>query len=305
MEDRAAWVHSEHVRRLATVDPAARLPELDLSAEPHEVLLAEDRESVVVVEQQHTDPASPPGLWVDEDVHRVQVRCTVDAEPGSLTALLMRAFTGLGEPRPAHLVTASRDTALVRPLLTAGFTPATVLALRRLGATAVDEVASGVHVRPATRDDVDALVDASVAVQAFDSTVGVLPERPHAAEVFRPNVESALREHPGWCWVAERDGRVVGACEMEPPEAAGWVTGSVNPPPDGSTTAYLGLLHVEAAERGTGVGAALVRVAHAHAAEAGAGHVLLHHSAANPLSVPFWGRAGYRPLMTGWVRFPA
>ena len=106
-------------------------------------------------------------------------------------------------------------------------------------------------------------------------------------------------------WVAERDGIVVGVCEMEPPESAEWVTGSVTPPPDGSTTAYLGLLHVSPGERGLGIGAWLVRAAHARAAAAGAGQVVLHHAAVNPLSVPFWGRAGYRSLLTGWVRHPA
>jgi ribosomal protein S18 acetylase RimI-like enzyme len=306
--DRAARVHTEHVRRLASLDPSVHLPDLDLSADHHEVLLAPDGEAVAVVEAQHTDPASTPGLWVDEDVHRVQVRCTAAAGPTALTELLARAATVLGGDRPAHLVVASRDLALPRPLLKAGYAPATVLALHRLEAPplfADDATDDGVVVRSAVPDDVEAVVAASVAVQAHDSAVGVLPDRPGAAEVFWPSVETALRERPDWCWVAERAGLVVGVCEMEPPEVAEWVTGAVSPPPDGSTTAYLALLHVAAGERGKGVGAALVRTAHARAVEAGAGQVVLHHAATNPLSVPFWGRAGYRPLITGWARFPA
>ena len=297
-------MHVEHVRRVELVDPSVRLPDLDLASDGREVLLTEDGEALAVAEPLHTDPTTTPGLWVDEDVHRLQLRCTARADRAAMTALLRRAASVLTPARPAHLLAASRDTAVIRPLLAAGFTPATVLALHRLGRLTPEQPAGEVRVRVATPDDAEAIVAASVAVQAYDSEVGVLPERPRSAEVFGPDVESALKEHPGWCWVAERAGRVVGVCEMEPPEAAKWVTGTVNPPSDGSTTAYLGMLHVADHERGGGVGTRLVRAAHARAIDAGAGQVVLHHSAANPLSVPFWGRAGYRPLLTGWARFP-
>ena len=32
---------------------------------------------------------------------------------------------------------------------------------------------------------------------------------------------------------------------------------------------------------------------------------LLHYAQLNPLSAPFWGRMGYRPLWTGWEVRPA
>ncbi len=305
MEDLAARVHEAHVRRLAAIDPAVHLVTLDLATEGREVLLADDGEAVAVVDSQHTDPMSEPGLWVEDDVHRVQVRCTADVGPAALTDLLRRAFTALGQDRRAHLSVASRDVPLVRPLLRAGFAPNSVLALHRLAARPVAQDEDEVSVRPATSGDVEAIVAASVAVQSFDSAIGVLPERPRASEVFRPTVEAALRDHAGWAWVAERAGVVVGVCVMEPPETAGWVTESVNAPADGSATAYLAMLHVTPGERGRGVGARLVQVAHARSATAGVGQVLLHHAALNPLSVPFWGRVGYRPLLTGWTRFPA
>ncbi len=120
--------------------------------------------------------------------------------------------------------------------------------------------------------------------------------------MFIPLVESALHDHPDWSWVAEREGSILGVCMMESPEEATWVTDWVTPPADGSTTAYLGLLHVCPGERGRGIGGHLVAAAHARAAQAGVSQVLLHHAVSNPLSVPFWGRAGYRPLVTGWVR---
>lgn len=301
MTDRATEVEAEHRRRLAAIDRAVNLPALDLAGD-HVLLTSHDGEAVAVVSPQHTEPDSYSGLWVETDVHRVQLRCSSDADPAGLADLLARAGAARGEPRQAHLLAASRDTLLSRPLSRAGYTPATVLALHRLGAPTADEPATAATIREATPDDVEVLVAAGVAVQAHDSMVGALPDRPLAADVFRPETESALRDHPGWAWVAERDGAVVGVCEMEPPESATWVTGSVSPPTDGSTTAYLGMLHVAPDQRGHGVGAGLVRAAHARAAEAGASQVVLHHAAANPLSVPFWGRAGYRPLLTGWVR---
>ncbi len=77
-----------------------------------------------------------------------------------------------------------------------------------------------VVVREARPDDLDAVVAANVAVQAYDAALGSLPDRPDSERVIRPGVEKALRERPGWTLVAEQDGAVVGVCQMEPPEDA-------------------------------------------------------------------------------------
>jgi GNAT superfamily N-acetyltransferase len=57
--------------------------------------------------------------------------------------------------------------------------------------------------------------------------------------------------------------------------------------------------------RGTGVGAALVRRAHAEIDARGVRTTLLHYAQTNPASAPFWSRMGYRPLWTGWQARPA
>jgi len=45
-----------------------------------------------------------------------------------------------------------------------------------------------------------------------------------------------------------------------------------------------------------------VRHVHAELDAEGIGALLLHYTAANPLSAPFWSRCGYRPLLTAWTR---
>jgi GNAT superfamily N-acetyltransferase len=69
--------------------------------------------------------------------------------------------------------------------------------------------------------------------------------------------------------------------------------------------AYLQTMFVEGQERGTGIGAALVRNLHSRLDGMGVAVTLLHHSQVNPLSAPFWYRMGYRPLWTSWEARPA
>jgi GNAT superfamily N-acetyltransferase len=69
--------------------------------------------------------------------------------------------------------------------------------------------------------------------------------------------------------------------------------------------AYVSCMVVRAAHRGGGIGAALVRHAHAVLDRVGVEATLLHYSGLNPLSPPFWHRCGYRPLWTTWELRPA
>jgi GNAT superfamily N-acetyltransferase len=307
--DLVARLHDAHVRRVRGLDAMVRLPDVDLDEDP-DVLVADDGEAVALVEAQHTDPGSPAGLWVEEDVVRVQVRCSSAADPSALSALLVRAHEAVPVHGAAHLSVVARDVLLVGALLRAGYAAGSVLALGRPDPTAGQAGGSesgqqgrwnvgAVVVRPATSHDLEGVVAAGAAVQVFDGVAGVLPHRPDAAAVLRGQLAESLAEHPGWCWVAERDDDVVGVCQVHPPGADLWATGWVA---DEGPTAYLALLHVTATERGSGLGRALVSAAHAGAAAAGVRHVVLYHGASNPLSVPFWGRAGYRPLVGGWLR---
>jgi GNAT superfamily N-acetyltransferase len=109
-------------------------------------------------------------------------------------------------------------------------------------------------------------------------------------------------DHGGtWTWLAERNGRAVGLLVAQPPQDAGWIAGLTSRSP----AAYLQTMFVEGQERGTGIGAALVRNLHARLDGMGVAVTLLHHSQVNPLSAPFWYRMGYRPLWTSWEARPA
>jgi ribosomal protein S18 acetylase RimI-like enzyme len=300
MPDPVADVHDAHVRRLAGIDRLVRVGDLDVTSDAS-VEWSPDGQAVVVGDVQETDPESEAGLWVEDRVVRLQVRAATDSAASTVTELLERGHAiAVGT---THVSVPSRDTAMLAPLVRAGFAPNAVLAVHRLSRSDVQPPPAGgesdsLVVRAADLDDLDEVVAANLAVQAFDAHVGSLPVRPGAERVIRPAVEKALRERPGWNWVAELDGSVVGVCQMEPPEDAQWVASAVA----GPATAYLAELYVDPAARGRQVGARLVAAAHLRATAAGAQLVVLHHSAANPLSTPFWARAGYRPLVTGWAR---
>ena len=104
-----------------------------------------------------------------------------------------------------------------------------------------------------------------------------------------------------WAWLAERDGEPVGLLAAQRPEAAHWIAPMVRQAP----AAYLMLMFVHPAERGSGTGGRLVAEFHREADKAGVAVTLLHYEQLNPLSVPFWSRHGYRPLWTTWQATPA
>lgn len=296
-------LHAAHARRVAALDPLAGVPTL-LRGEDARAVRSPDGRAVALVDVVATDARGTGALWSEDRVGRVQLRLAGDEQPAEELADLLRRACDLLPPDLAVQVTvASRDLVLTRPLLVAGFAATTTTAVRRVTTTDARQqpaVPDGLRVRPATGDDVEAMVAATLAVQAFDTRAGILPRRTGLEPVVRREVEEAVAERSGWSWVAERDGAVVGVVRASPPEHSDWIATSVAQGP----TAYLGLLHVEPTARGGGAGAALAAAVHLRAAAAGVRTVALHHSATNPLSAPFWARTGYRPVLTGWQRQP-
>jgi GNAT superfamily N-acetyltransferase len=197
----------------------------------------------------------------------------------------------------------SRDVTGVNALLRHGLQALTVIAIRSGPMAGSADLAgpAGLVIREAGPADLDVVTEFEMGVIRYDARFGAAIVRPATEALVRAETQAALAARPVWAWLAERDGQPVGLVHVQSPGQSGWIAGMARP----DVTAYLQTMFVRAGERGTGVGAALVRHAHAVLDARGVQTVLLHYAQMNPLSVPFWNRMGYRPLWTGWEVRPA
>lgn len=248
----------------------------------------------------------------------------VAAGLGQLLAQWRDHLAGLqesGAADTAAIVTwPSRDAGGVATLLRHGFDPLEVLAVRHgargehraAAAQAAQPLAASAPGGPGSRDNSlrvrragprDAGVVARLAIEVirFDSSFGAVNERPDTLAALRREAAGLLAGPEPWTWLAERDGQAVALLAAQRPDAARWIAPMVRQAP----AAYLMLMFVQPAERGTGIGGTLVREFHRAADAAGVAVTLLHYEQLNPLSVPFWSRHGYRPLWTTWQAAPA
>jgi GNAT superfamily N-acetyltransferase len=200
----------------------------------------------------------------------------------------------------------SRDVTAVNALLRHGMQPLTVIAVRSAAsASAASATAgnapAGLVIREAGPDDLDVVTEFELGVIRYDALFGAAIIRPATEALVRAETQASLGVRPAWAWLAEQDGQPVGLVHVQPPGQSGWIAGMAR----GGVTAYLQTMFVRPGERGAGVGAALVRHAHAVLDGRGVETILLHYAQVNPLSAPFWNRMGYRPLWTGWEVRPA
>ena len=206
----------------------------------------------------------------------------------------------------------ARDLTGVNALLRHGLQPLTVIAVRSASPEqaspeqaspeqASTGQASGLVIREATPADLDVVAEFELGVIRYDAHFGAAIIRAKTEALVRAETQVALAARPAWAWLAELDGRPAGLVHVQPPAQSGWITGMAR----GGVTAYLQTMFVRPGQRGTGIGAALVRHAHAVLDARGVQTTLLHYAQLNPLSAPFWNRMGYRPLWTGWEVRPA
>ena len=211
----------------------------------------------------------------------------------------------------------ARDVTGVNALLRHGLQALTVIAVRSAptaggaapaasapggaASTSGHPAPAGLVIREAGPADLDVVTEFELGVIRYDAHFGAAIVRPATEALVRAETRSALAARPAWAWLAERDGQPVGLVHVQPPGQSGWIAGMTR----GSVTAYLQTMFVRPGERGNGVGAALVRHAHAVLDARGVQTVLLHYAQVNPLSAPFWNRMGYRPLWAGWEVRPA
>jgi GNAT superfamily N-acetyltransferase len=195
----------------------------------------------------------------------------------------------------------SRDVTGVSTLLRRGMQPLTVIAVRSARDAPAGDDSAGLVIRAAGPEDLDVVTGFELGVIRYDAHFGAAIVRPATEALARAETRAALAVRPAWAWLAEQDGRPVGLVHVQPPGQSGWIAGMAR----GGVTAYLQTMFVQPGERGTGIGAALVRHAHAVLGARGVQTTLLHYAQVNPLSAPFWSRMGYRPLWTGWEVRPA
>lgn len=216
-------------------------------------------------------------------------------QPAATTTV---ADVGTGDAH-AVLTWPTRDVEMVRVFRRAGLAPHVITAVRPAGrSTPQPNPASyvGTRIRALGDDDVDQATRLWLELTRWDNQFLMLPERPGAAARYAADL---IAKERAWRWVAEEDdGTLIGMLLLGSPEESAWMQPMVAPVP----VAYLGAMYVAPSHRGTGVGAAMVERSLA-AADAGSIPVtVLHYSALNPLSVPFWHRMGFRPLWTTWIR---
>jgi GNAT superfamily N-acetyltransferase len=217
----------------------------------------------------------------------------------------LAGLSGTGADDTAAMITwPARDVSGVNALLRHGLQPITVIAVRPARPEpAVSGPAGdgGLVIREAGPADLDAVTELEMGVIRYDALFGSAILRPATGELVRAETQAALAVRQVWAWLAERDGEPVGLVNVQPPGQSRWITGMTR----AGVTVYLQTMFVRPGERGRGVGAALVRHAHAVLGARGVDTTLLHYAQVNPLSAPFWNRMGYRPLWTGWEVRPA
>jgi len=259
---------------------------------------------------QHIPPQSLNQTWGAADRFTLVPRLPGQDVSDGLGQLLTEwrdHLAGIGAARgpdtSASVVWPSLDITGIQALLRHGLQPLTVIAARTRpnGPPPAPRGAYGVTIRPAGPGDEDQVLDLELRLIRYDMHFGGPVWRPATARLVRDEIRDSLTRADPWTWLAERNGRAVGLLVAQPPQEAGWIAGMTNKTP----SAYLQTMFVEGQERGTGIGAALVKNLHARLDGMGVAVTLLHHSQVNPLSAPFWYRMGYRPLWTSWEARPA
>lgn len=258
----------------------------------HEPLLAE---------VEDFEPHLPPDGWVavqdgravaylagevDGDVARVGFGGIAGSDPEALTLCFVRCARTWGTRRFAIAVPAG-DRALTDAFFRLAFGCQFAWGIRESGPAA--PVDFGGIVRPGTPDDVDAAVDLELelhALQLMPPSWSGLP--PADRDELEAEWRRAWDDTSTWVHVvAERDGKVVGQVVLyHRPE------GELRVPPANIDLAFM---VTRLADRGTGVGSALVTHTLSFAHEQGFRSVTVDWRTVNPLAGPFWPRRGFRP----------
>ncbi len=264
-----------------------------------------------VVASTFAPPGSLQSLWQASETFELFALVGDHPRPG-MDALLGAWRAQLSEREAPSsdsaclVVWPSRDVEAGRALLDHGFTPLSCLAVRSPSPAENTKLSGIVKVRRAGPDDLDAVVEFTLAELEYGALVGASVLRPDAAQLKRTAAHVRLhargRAGADPVWLAERDGVPVGLAEC------GWIDtdsqyGGHRLRP--GRWAYVNCVSVRETARGTGVGQQLMATAHDEFVRAGVVGSYLYYNPPNPLSSVFWPRQGYRPLWTMWEVRPA
>lgn len=285
-------------------DPLLPTPKLPARGSPVGALDEAHRPVLALLDEVVNDEDSPESLW--SALHTQQLYPLVDS--GANVAPLLRRWRDLVADRPdtgadsSCVVTwPSRDVAASREFLRHGLAALTVLAVRTTSAANHPPRDVDARVRPASPDDLPAMLRLAMAELEYSAQVGAATMRPNASAVK----EESLRQ---WftplstALLAEIDGTVVGMAQFR----LSRVDESSEPRllPNGCW-GYVHCVSVLPEARGRGIGDRLVAEVHAELDRRWVRGVCLYYNLANPLSSVFWPRHGYRPLWTIWEARPA
>ena len=248
-------------------------------------------EAAVVVSD--TDPGTVEASYLPD--RGVALIVTDDVGPDALAEVLPafreHSLSMADRPTTATITLPSRDIDRRRVARAAGFAPSGVLAVA--SPPAVPMARDAVPVRDARPSDAGVIADLWCEQTDYEARVGTLRSGERIRAAIRASVPLTV-PGDGTALLAEVDGLVVGLVLAQSVEASAWALGRVAASP----AAYLSVASTTSTRRGSGVGRALVGALHERYRTAGVTASVLHYGCHNPLSVPFWARCGYRPLLS-------
>lgn len=295
--------------RLSRIDRYLPVPAVIAPSDGGVVLTATAGPSVAAGQARtiNVDPADFFATFSALTAHSLTVQAD-GPDPASAVDELIRTWRehlyaryGLTEADSAATVTlASRDTSIIPAMVAHGFSPSSVLALRRGTTPPTAPAADELQIRAARPADLESVVALQMEALRFDAQLGVGRIRESTEATVRRSLFESLARGDGTRMLAELDGAAVGLVIVDLPEHATWVAHLISRAP----VAYLECLSVSQQARSGGIGSALVAAAHRRIEDSDGAVTVLHHALANPLSAPFWAFQGYRPLWTSWVAEP-
>ncbi len=221
-------------------------------------------------------------VWVDPAGHAVE-----NAEDVR-DLYAAAAARWVDEGRTRHYVVApASDSALVEAWYRLSFGQQHALAVRE-----VPDARMPASARPATEDDIEALVELGPMLSDYQRLSPVFSSTPRETEEeLRAEVLEDLANSEIGTLVAEADGRVVGGFSLSPTSLSSMHSGLARV--DGALLIGWALTRPEV--RGSGAGLALTEASFAWARERGYETIVVDWRVTNLLSSRFWPGRGFRP----------